>query len=115
MTPQISTRGRAVPPSPIRKLMPLADAAKNRGVQVYHLNIGQPDLETPAPMREKVKHLSDKVLAYSPSAGTPEFLATLQNYYGKLGMTLSTNEIIATTGGSEAIQFAMFACTNPGE
>lgn len=115
MVPQISSRGRSVPPSPIRKLMPLADAAKKRGVHVYHLNIGQPDLETPAPMREKVKHLSDKVLAYSPSAGTPEYLSTLQSYYAKLGIKLSVDEMIATTGGSEAIQFALFSCANPGD
>jgi aspartate aminotransferase len=115
MSPPISMRGREVPPSPIRKLMPLADAAKKRGTHVYHLNIGQPDLETPAPMREKVKHLADKVLAYSPSAGTPEYLASLQQYYRKLGISLGIGELLATTGGSEAIQFALFACANPGD
>ncbi len=113
--PQISSRAQAMPASPIRKLMPLADAAKRRGIHVYHLNIGQPDLETPAEMRDKVKHLSEKVLAYSPSAGTPEYLATLRQYYGKLGIQLKIEELIATTGGSEAILFAMFACANQGE
>jgi aspartate aminotransferase len=115
MTPQISSRGRAVPPSPIRKLMPLADAAKKRGVQVYHLNIGQPDLETPLPMRERLKHSAEKVYAYSPSGGTPEYLATLQKYYAGLGIKLGPEELIATTGGSEALLFALFACANEGD
>ncbi len=104
-----------MPASPIRKLMPLAEEASRRGVRVYYLNIGQPDLETPAPMRERLARLPDKVLAYSPSAGTPEYLAFLQEYYRRLGVPLSLNEVIATAGGSEAILFAMFACGNEGD
>lgn len=115
MTPSVSDRGRAMPASPIRKLMPLAEAAKRRGVHVYHLNIGQPDLETPAPMRERLARLEEKVLAYSPSAGTPEYLAALREYYRRLKISLSLEELIATTGGSEAILFSMLACANEGE
>jgi len=115
MTPSVSDRGNAMPASPIRKLMPLAEAAKRRGVHVYHLNIGQPDLETPAPMRERLARLEEKVLAYSPSAGTPEYLAALREYYRRLKISLSLEELIATTGGSEAILFSMLACANEGE
>jgi aspartate aminotransferase len=104
-----------MPASPIRKLMPLADEAKKRGTHVYHLNIGQPDLETPPSMREKLRQLGDKVYAYTPSGGTPEYLATLQHYYRGLGVDLELSELIATTGGSEAILFAMMACGNPGD
>ena len=77
-----------MPASPIRKLMPLANDAKRRGVTVLHLNIGQPDLETPEPMRRRLAALKDKVYAYSPSNGTPEYLDFLQAYYEKLGVTL---------------------------
>lgn len=115
MTPQISIRGRQMPASPIRKLSPFADEARRKGVHVIHLNIGQPDLETPEPMRRRLSTLKDKVYAYSPSVGTPEFLGTLVEYYRRLGVSLHLNQIIATTGGSEAIQFAMFACTSPGD
>jgi aspartate aminotransferase len=80
MQPLISNRGRLMPASPIRKLMPLADEAKKRGVHVYHLNIGQPDIETPAAMRDRLATIRDKVLAYSPSGGTPEFVSALQEY-----------------------------------
>ncbi len=115
MTPQISTRGRLMPASPIRKLMPLADDAKRRGVHVFHLNIGQPDIETPAVMRDRLKQIQDKVLAYTPSGGTPEYLATLQEYYRRLGIPLELNELIATTGGSEAVSFAFFCACNEGD
>jgi aspartate aminotransferase len=104
-----------MPASPIRKLMPLADDARRRGVHIYHLNIGQPDLETPAPMRERLAQYRERVYAYTPSAGTPEFLQTLQQYYRGLGIELDLNELMATTGGSEAIQFALFACANEGD
>ncbi|MEO8505812.1 MAG: pyridoxal phosphate-dependent aminotransferase [Acidobacteriota bacterium] len=115
MTPQISNRARQMPASPIRKLMPFADDAKRRGVHVYHLNIGQPDIETPAVMRAKLEHI-DKVLAYTPSGGTSEYLAALQTYYRRqIGVELTPNELIATTGGSEAILFAIFAATNDGD
>ena len=114
MKPQISERGRAMPASPIRALMPLADAAKKRGVRVLHLNIGQPDLETPEAMRRRLAQ-APPIFAYSPSAGTPECLATLARYYGRVGLSLSPDEIVATSGGSEAILFALMACTSPGD
>jgi aspartate aminotransferase len=94
--------------------MPLADEAKKRGVKVYHLNIGQPDLETPEPMRRRLATLKDKTFAYSPSNGTPEYLDFLLAYYGKLGLALKRGEILATTGGSEALLFAFMACSDPG-
>jgi len=95
--------------------MPLAEETKRQGVRVLHLNIGQPDLETPAPMRERLARWSDKVIAYTPSGGTPEYLAFLVEYYRRLGIPLSTEEIIATTGGSEAILFAFLACADSGD
>lgn len=115
MSLAISERATLMPASPIRKLAPYADAAKKKGVHVYHLNIGQPDLETPAALRDKLLQLKDKVYAYSPSGGTPEYVATIQQYYRKLGIELKTTEILATTGGSEAILFAMYACCNAGD
>jgi len=112
----ISDRARLMPPSPIRKLAPLAEAAKSRGTRVYHLNIGQPDIETPACIRDRLKQIEDRVLEYSPSTGTPEFLRSLQRYYERrLGVRLRNGEILATTGGSEAILFAFLACANPGD
>src|SRR5690348_692121 len=105
MKAQISDRARRMPASPIRKLMPLADAARQRGRHIYHLNIGQPDIETPEPMRARVRAVRDAVYAYTPSGGTPEYLATLQAYYRGLGVELGLDDIIATTGGSEALQF----------
>lgn len=114
MSLSISERGRQMPASPIRKLMPLADAAKQRGVKVYHLNIGQPDLETPEPMRAKLA-LAPKVLAYSPSAGTDECVGALCGYYRKAGVAVSPDELVVTTGGSEALLFAMLACAGVGD
>jgi aspartate aminotransferase len=111
---QISERGRQMPASPIRKLAPLADAAKARGVRVLHLNIGQPDLETPAPMRERLA-TAPPVFAYTPSGGTAECVASLQAYYRRHGLDLASNEIIVTTGGSEALLFALTACAGPGD
>jgi aspartate aminotransferase len=95
--------------------MPLADAARRRGTHVYHLNIGQPDIETPREMRDRLALLRDPVLAYTPSAGTPEFLSALRLYYERLGIALGSDQILATTGGSEAILFAMNACADPGD
>ena len=115
MTPQVSSRARQMPASPIRKLMPLADDAKRRGVHIHHLNIGQPDIETPAPMRERLLASREKVYAYSPSAGTPEYLATLLDYYGRLGIRLALDQVLGTTGGSEAILFALLACAGDGD
>ncbi|HWW60858.1 MAG TPA: pyridoxal phosphate-dependent aminotransferase [Thermoanaerobaculia bacterium] len=112
----LSERARRMPASPIRKLAPLADAAKARGVRVYHLNIGQPDIETPACMRERLHQLEDRVLEYSPSTGTPAFVRSLQRYYERrLGIALDASQILATTGGSEAILFSFLACANEGD
>jgi len=115
MSPSVSERGQKMPASPIRRLMPLAEDAKRRGIRVFHLNIGQPDLETPAPMRDRLARFSEKVIAYSPSGGTPEYLAYLREYYARLGISLSAEELIATTGGSEAISFAFLACADDGD
>jgi aspartate aminotransferase len=105
-----------MPASPIRKLAPLAELAKARGTRVYHLNIGQPDIETPSCMRDRLKQIETKVLEYSPSSGTPEFIRSLQRYYERrLGMRLDPSQILATTGGSEAILFAFMACANEGD
>ena len=112
----LSGRATRMPASPIRKLAPLAEAAKARGTKVYHLNIGQPDIETPACMRDRLKELDAKVLEYSPSTGTPEFLRSLQRYYERrLGVPLETDQILATTGGSEAILFSLIACADEGD
>ena len=112
----VSRRGQEMPASPIRKLAPLAEAAKSRGTRVYHLNIGQPDIETPACMRDRLRQIEDKVLEYTPSSGTPEFLRSLQHYYQtRLGHALALDQILATTGGSEAILFALMACANVGD
>jgi aspartate aminotransferase len=106
--PKVSSRGQALPPSPIRKLAPIADAAKARGVKVFHLNIGQPDLETPKVMRDRLKSV-DPVIAYSPSTGTPQYLDAMSRYYATVGLQVEPRHIIATTGGSEAVFFA-FLC-----
>jgi aspartate aminotransferase len=104
-----------VPASPIRKLVPLADAAKARGVEVLHLNIGQPDLETPLPMRNRLKTSGETVYAYSPSTGTPEYLGLLRDYYARMDLPLEVSNLVATTGGSEAILFSMLACAGEGD
>ncbi|MBK9365337.1 MAG: pyridoxal phosphate-dependent aminotransferase [Deltaproteobacteria bacterium] len=113
--PTLSARGLAVPPSPIRKLVPLADAAKARGVKVFHLNIGQPDIETPAVMRDALRSFDEKVVAYSPSGGTDALRRTLLDYYAGIGVTLTPDQLLVTTGGSEAIHFGMAAAMDPGD
>ena len=113
--PRVSERGRRVPASPIRKLASFADAAKKRGVKVYHLNIGQPDLETPAPMRDRLAQIHDKIYAYTPSNGTPECLDFLVGYYRGRGVELTRSQVITTTGGSEAVLFAFMACCESGD
>ncbi len=104
-----------MPASPIRRLAPIAEDAKKRGVHVFHLNIGQSDIETPVQMREKLGQIRDRVLAYSPSAGTPEFVDALLGYYRHAGLPLTAEDVIATTGGSEAIQFALLSVANEGD
>jgi aspartate aminotransferase len=112
----LSRRGRLMPSSPIRRLAPLAEAAKARGTRVYHLNIGQPDIETPACLRDRLKQIEERVLEYSPSPGTPAYIRSLQHYYERrVGVSLETTQILATTGGSEALLFAFMACANEGD
>lgn len=113
--PVISHRGAHMPPSPIRKLVPFADAAKKRGTKVYHLNIGQPDIETPSSILDAVKHTDMKVLEYSPSAGFESYRKKLVTYYKRNNIDVTSNQIIVTTGGSEAIMFAIQSCLDPGD
>ena len=113
--PEISARGLQMPSSPIRKLTPLANEAKARGVKVYHLNIGQPDLPTPQVALESLKNVDRSVLEYSPSPGFQSLREKLAKYYGKFNISLSPDEIIVTSGGSEAVLFAFLACLNPGD
>lgn len=112
---RISDRGEQMPASPIRKLVPFAEAAKKKGTRVYHLNIGQPDIETPPSIMDAVKHTDMKVLEYSHSAGNESYRIKLVQYYQKVGIDVTPNEIIVTTGGSEAILFSFFSCLNPGD
>ena len=104
-----------MPSSPIRKLAPLANAAKAQGVKVYHLNIGQPDLPTPQKGLDALKHVTRKTLEYSPSEGYPGLREKLTGYYRQFGIELTPEEIIVTTGGSEAILLSFMACLNPGD
>jgi aspartate aminotransferase len=113
--PKISTRGIEMPASPIRKLAPLSDSAKARGLKVYHLNIGQPDIPTPEVGLEAVRNLDRKILEYSPSDGFRSFREKLVTYYSKFKINVSADDIIITTGGSEAVLFAFMACLNPGD
>lgn len=113
--PQISERGLQMPASPIRKLSPLSDAAKARGVKVYHLNIGQPDLPTPQVALDAIKSIDRTTLEYSPSDGYKFYRDNLVKYYAKFDIYLSANEIIVTAGGSEAMLYAFMACLNPGD
>lgn len=112
---QISQRGQAMPASPIRKLVPYAEDAKKRGTKVYHLNIGQPDIETPKMVLDAVRHSDFKVLEYSHSAGNESYRRKLVGYYASVGIHVNHNEIIITTGGSEAIQFGFMACLDAGD
>lgn len=111
----ISKRGIEMPASPIRKLVPYAEAAKKKGITVYHLNIGQPDIETPKQCLDAVKHYDIKVLEYSHSAGNESYRKKLVGYYKKNDIDISANDIIITTGGSEAILFGFMTCLNPGD
>ena len=113
--PKISNRGAEMPASPIRKLVPFAEAAKREGVKVYHLNIGQPDIETPPAVMEAVRKADIKVLEYSHSAGNESYRKKLVEYYRSVGIEVTHHEIMITTGGSEAIQFGFLACLNPGD
>lgn len=112
---QISERGQQMPPSPIRKLVPYAEGAKKRGTKVFHLNIGQPDVETPPALMQAVVNADIKVLEYSHSAGNESYRRKLVQYYKSVGIDVTQDEIMITTGGSEAIQFGFFTCLNPGD
>ena len=113
--PSISTRGCAMPSSPIRKLTPLANDAKARGIKVYHLNIGQPDLPTPQKALDVMKTIDRSILEYSPSQGFLSLREKLVKYYSKYNIDLVPDDIIVTTGGSEAVLFAFLSCLNPGD
>ena len=113
--PVISQRGVEIPSSPIRKLTPLANNAKARGIKVYHLNIGQPDLPTPESALDAVRMVDRKVLEYSPSQGFLSLRKKLAEYYSKYRIELSPDDIIVTSGGSEAVLFAFLSCLNPGD
>lgn len=113
--PQISDKGLNMPPSPIRKLVPYAEAAKKRGTQIYHLNIGQPDIHTPEVMMNAIRNIDLKVVEYSHSAGIESYRKKLAGYYQKNNINVDYSDIIITTGGSEAIEIGMMACLNPGD
>lgn len=113
--PKISVRGNEMPASPIRKLAPLSDAAKARGIKVYHLNIGQPDLPTPQAAIDAIRNIDRRVLEYSPSAGFRSYREKLTRYYEKFNIHLTADDIIITSGGSEAVLFAFMSCLNPGD
>lgn len=111
---EISDRAQNMPQSPIRKLAKYADAVKRNGIHIYHLNIGQPDIQTPSCALEAVHNFNQKILDYSPSQGTKSLRTKMVGYYAEYGIDLSPDEIIITSGGSEAIMFAYMACLNPG-
>lgn len=111
----ISQRGQQMPPSPIRKLVPYAEAAKKRGIKVYHLNIGQPDIATPQVALDAVRNSDFKVLEYSHSAGNESYRKKLVQYYQGVGINVTSEQIIITTGGSEAILFGFMACMDAGD
>jgi aspartate aminotransferase len=113
--PSISYKGISMPASPIRKLVPFAEEAIKKGRQVYHLNIGQPDIPTPDVALKAINNVDLKVIEYSHSAGNESYRRKLSAFYQKMGITVDYNEILVTTGGSEAILFAFMSCINPGD
>ena len=113
--PKISTKGTNMPESPIRKLVPYAEQAKKDGKKVYHLNIGQPDIETPQVALDAVKNFSKQVVEYSHSAGFESYRKGLASYYQSLDINISYNELMITTGGSEALLFALNSCLDSGD
>lgn len=113
--PKISKKATVMPASPIRKLVPFAEAAKKKGVKIYHLNIGQPDIETPPSFLNAVKTADVKVLEYSHSAGNESYRKKLCGYYKEYNINIDHNEVIITCGGSEAIEIAMLTCFNSGD
>ena len=116
MPPSISLRGQTTPESPIRKLAPFAVQAKSRGIKIYNVNIGQPDIHTPNDFYDAIRDNAEKVLAYGPSDGLPTFVKSLENYYHRNGYNhITKDDIMVTTGGSEAIVFTMMAIASPGD
>jgi len=113
--PSISEKGKAMPASPIRKLVPYAEEAKRKGRKVYHLNIGQPDIPTPVIALDALRNINQKVIEYSHSAGNESYRRKLAGYYRNNGIDADHTEILITTGGSEAILFAFSSCINPGD
>ena len=113
--PQVSKRGEEMPASPIRRLVPLANKAIEKGIKVYRLNIGQPDVPTPPKALEALKHIDREVLEYSPSEGLRSLREKLRQYYGRFNIDVDVDDIIVTTGGSEAVLFAFMACLDPGD
>ena len=108
--PSVSQRGMDMPQSPIRKLVPFCDEAKKRGVKIYHLNIGQPDLPTPQIGLDALKNLDRSILEYSPSEGLLSLRKKLKTYYDRFNINVDVDDIIITAGGSEAVLFAFMAC-----
>ncbi|MCL1943041.1 MAG: pyridoxal phosphate-dependent aminotransferase [Candidatus Azobacteroides sp.] len=113
--PKSSLRGNSMPASPIRKLVPLSDKAKERGIKVYHLNIGQPDLPTPEVAFDAIRNIDRKILEYSPSEGYKSYREKLTGYYAKFNINVAAEDIIITTGGSEAVLFSFMSCLDPGD
>ncbi len=113
--PTVSKRGMIMPDSPIRKLVPWADKAKDKGVKVYHLNIGQPDLPTPTNALDAIKSIDREILEYTPSEGIKSFREKLAKYYHKFNIDVDVEDIIITSGGSEAVTFAFMSCLDPGD
>ena len=113
--PHVSHRGAIMPDSPIRKLVPYANKAKAKGIKVFHLNIGQPDLPTPQVALDAIRNIDRKILEYSPSDGISSLREKLAKYYHKFRIEVSADDIIITTGGSEAVTFAFMACLDPGD
>ncbi len=113
--PSISEKGKAMPASPIRKLVPYSEEAKRKGRKVYHLNIGQPDIHTPEVALDALRNLNVNVIEYSHSAGNESYRRKLAEFYRKIGINVDHTQILVTTGGSEAILFALMTCLNPGD
>jgi aspartate aminotransferase len=111
----VSHRGRIAPPSPVRKLSPVAAAAKSRGITVLHVNIGQPDIPTPQPILDAIRGFADAVIPYAPSRGYPAVLEAWATYYGIQGHDVTSDQFLVTTGGSEALWFAFMAVADPGD
>ena len=113
--PHISNKGNSMPESPIRKLVPFAEKAKKKGKKVYHLNIGQPDINTPDIALNAILNFSDKVVEYSHSAGFESYRKGLANYYQNIGIDITYEDLMVTTGGSEALLFALNSCLDDGD